>query len=401
MAPTISQRAQHVPASPIRKLAPIADAAKRRGIRVYHLNIGQPDIETPEPMRARLATIHDTVLAYSPSQGTPEVVDAMRGYYKSIGIELSDKELLVTTGGSEACLFAMLSVADPGDEVIVVEPFYTNYNAFAALGNLRLVPLTSRGEDGFHLPKRSAWEAVRTAKTKAVLLCNPSNPTGTVYTRDEVAMVLDFCKEHGLFLIADEVYREFVYDGDKAESALSFADASDLVIVVDSVSKRYSACGVRLGALISRNKDVMAAAMRMAQARLSPPGLAQAICTAIGEVGPDYTSQVIAEYRKRRDVLYAGLSAIPGVFLQKPEGAFYLMPRLPVEDSEHFCEWMLAEFSYEGATVMMAPAPGFYATPGLGRNEVRIAYVLNCDDLRRSVEILAKGLEAYARRSAS
>ncbi|TPV94098.1 MAG: pyridoxal phosphate-dependent aminotransferase [Myxococcales bacterium FL481] len=398
MAPTISRRAQLMPASPIRKLAPYAEAAKRQGVRVYHLNIGQPDIETPEPMRRRLAAIDDRVLAYTPSGGTPEALATFRRYYRSLGIELDESELLVTTGGSEACLFAMLAVADPDDEVLVVEPFYTNYNAFATLGNLRLRPLTSRGEDGFHLPPPEAWQAARSPKCKAVLLCNPSNPTGTVYTRQELEWVAQFCREHELFLLVDEVYREFVYDGGTSLSALSLAGAEELVVVIDSASKRYSACGIRLGCVVSRNQAVMDAALRMAQARLSAPGLAQAIAAGIDEIPSAYNDTVLAEYAKRRDVLYEGLSAIPGVFLRKPEGAFYLMPRLPVDDAEHFCEWMLSDFSHDGATVMMAPAPGFYATPGLGRDEVRIAYVLNTTELTHAVAVLAAGLQAYGER---
>jgi aspartate aminotransferase len=385
-----------MPASPIRKLMPLADEARERGIHIYHLNIGQPDLETPEPMRARLKAMRDTVFAYTPSGGTPEYVATVQAYYAGLGIGLEADEIIATTGGSEALLFAFLACAGDGDEAVVVEPFYTNYSAFAMMAGVTLVPLTSRAEDGFHLPSRAAWEKVVTPRTRMVLLCNPGNPTGTVYTAEELAMVAEFCRAHGLFLIADEVYREFVYDGLQAHSALTLAGSEDLVIVVDSQSKRYSACGIRLGCLVSRNRDVTQAAMKMAQGRLSAPGLAQIVALGARELGPEYTQGVVTEYQKRRDVLFEGLSRIPGVFLRKPEGAFYFIARLPVDDAEEFARWLLADFAHQGATVMVAPAQGFYATPGLGRQEVRIAYVLKEADLRAAVDILAAALPAYA-----
>jgi len=384
-----------MPASPIRRLVPVADAAKARGVHVYHLNIGQPDIETPPELRSRLAQIRDKVLAYSPSAGTPEYLAALQHYYRGVGIEVGAEEIVATTGGSEAVFFAFLACANPGDEVLVVEPFYTNYASFAMMAGLRLVPLTARAEDGFHLPPREVWTRALSSRTRAVLLCNPSNPTGTVYTREELEQVAAFCREHDLFLIADEVYREFVYDGRHAISALTLPGLEDRVVLVDSLSKRYSACGIRLGALITRNRDVYGACLRMAQGRLSPPGLAQAIAVGLTEIGPEYACAVVSEYQKRRDVLFEGLSRIPGVFLRKPEGAFYFVVRLPIDDADEFARWLLAEFQHEGATVMVAPAPGFYATPGLGRNEVRIAYVLNEQDLRASVGALAHALEHY------
>ena len=395
--PSLSERARTMPASPIRKLMPLADEAKKRGTHVYHLNIGQPDLETPEPMRRRIREFSDKVYAYTPSGGTPEYLVTLQEYYRGIGVELSLGEIIATTGGSEAILFAMMACGNAGDDAIVVEPFYTNYSAFATMAGVRLVPLTSRGEDGFHLPARERWEKALTPRTRMVVLCNPNNPTGTVYTPDELTMVAGFCKDRGLFLISDEVYREFVYDGRTSKSALTLPGTAENVIVVDSLSKRYSACGVRLGCLITRNADVHQAAMKMAQGRLSAPGLAQVVAVGARDVGPEYTRGVVVEYQKRRDILFEGLSGIPGVFLRKPEGAFYFVARLPVRDSEDFASWLLTDFQKDGATVMVAPAPGFYATPGLGADEVRIAYVLKAADLRASIAILAAALPAYAR----
>jgi aspartate aminotransferase len=384
-----------MPASPIRKLAPLAEEAKQRGTHVYHLNIGQPDLETPAAMRQRVQGNQERVFAYSPSAGTPEFLDTLQAYYRRLGIELGLDELIATTGGSEAILFTLLACANDGDEALVVEPFYTNYNAFAAMGGLRLTALTSNGEDGFRLPPPAAWERKLSPRTRLVILCNPNNPTGTVYSREELLQVAELCRRHGLFLLADEVYREFVYDGRQATSALQLAGFEDLVVVVDSLSKRYSACGLRLGCLATRNRDVYSAALRMAQGRLSPPGLAQLAALGSRELGPEYAAGVVAEYQRRRDVLYEGLAQIPGVFLRKPEGAFYFIARLPVDDSEDFARWLLSDFSDGGATVMVAPAPGFYATPGLGQNEVRIAYVLKEEDLRIAVALLARALPAY------
>jgi aspartate aminotransferase len=395
MTPKVSGRARQMPASPIRKLMPLADDAKRRGVHIHHLNIGQPDIETPAPMRERLLASRERVYAYSPSGGTPEYLATLHDYYGRLGIRLAQGEILATTGGSEAVLFSLLACAGDGDEALVVEPFYTNYTAFATMAGVRLVPLRSRGEDGFHLPPRAAWDAAVTPRTRAVILCNPNNPTGTVYTAEELEMVAGFCRDRGLFLIADEVYREFVYDGRQARSALLLPGMEDLVIVVDSLSKRYSACGIRLGCLVTRNEEVMQACLRMAQGRLSPPGLAQMVAVGARELGPEYTASVVAEYQKRRDILFAGLTALPGVFLRKPEGAFYFIARLPVRDSEDFTRWLLTDYAKDGATVMLAPAQGFYATPGLGHDEVRIAYVLEQRHLEAAVGILADGLTAY------
>jgi len=394
MALQISERGRKMPASPIRKLMPLADEAKRRGVKVYHLNIGQPDLETPPAMRAKLAQA-PSVFAYTPSAGTAECLDTLREYYRRLGIGLERDQIIATTGGSEAILFAFMACANEGDEALVVEPFYTNYTAFATMAGLRLVPLRSRGEDGFHLPPVEEWRKALTPRTRLVLLCNPGNPTGTVYRRDEVEATLAFCRENGLFLVADEVYRELVYDGRSATSALSLPGGDETTIVVDSLSKRYSACGIRLGCLVTRNQGVYTAALRMAQGRLSPPGLAQLVALGANDLGPDYAKGMVREYQARRDVLFEGLSRIPGVFLRKPEGAFYFVARLPIDDGEDFASWLLTDYAHEGATVMVAPAEGFYATPGLGKDEVRIAYVLDRRDLEASVRILAHAIPTY------
>lgn len=397
-AAVLSERAQRMPASPIRKLAPLAEAAKARGTRIYHLNIGQPDIETPACMLERLKSLDARVLEYSPSTGTPEFLLSLQRYYeRRLGLQLHTGQILATTGGSEAILFAFLACANEGDDVLVVEPFYANYRAFATMAGLNIVPVTSRGREGFHVPPRHVWERAITPRTRIVMLCNPNNPTGTVYKREELQMVADLCRERGLFLVSDEVYREFVYDGRKAISALELEDADDFVIVVDSLSKRYSACGIRLGALVTRNAEVYDACLRMAQGRLSPPGLAQFIAIGAENLGDEYTEQVLTEYQHRRDVLHEGLTSIPGVFLPKPEGAFYCIAKLPIDNADDFTVWLLSEFQHEGATVMLAPANGFYASD-LGRDEVRIAYVLNERDLRAAVEILRIALERYALR---
>ncbi|HEX7191542.1 MAG TPA: pyridoxal phosphate-dependent aminotransferase [Thermoanaerobaculia bacterium] len=393
--PSLSTRGQRMPASPIRKLAPLAELAKARGTHVYHLNIGQPDIETPACMRDRLQQLDAKVLEYSPSTGTPEFIRSLRRYYEHrLGISLEATQILATTGGSEAILFSFIACANEGDDIITVEPFYANYRSFATMAGVNLVPVTSRGRDGFHLPPRDVWERAVTPRTRAVILCNPNNPTGTVYTRDELEMVAAFCRDHGLFLISDEVYREFVYDGRRAISALELEAAGDFVIVVDSLSKRYSACGIRLGSLVTRNAEVYDACLRMAQGRLSPPSLAQFIAVGADCLDEEYARSVVAEYQRRRDVLYSGLTSIPGVVLERPEGAFYCVVRLPVASAEDFATWLLTDFSYEGATIMVAPADGFYLSK-LGAAEVRIAYVLRVEELRRAVDLLQRALQSY------
>ncbi|MEO8035969.1 MAG: pyridoxal phosphate-dependent aminotransferase [Acidobacteriota bacterium] len=391
----LSRRAVAMPSSPIRKLAPLAETAKSRGTKVYHLNIGQPDIETPACMRDRLRQLEDKVLEYSPSTGTPEFIRSLQHYYRrQLGLELNSGQILATTGGSEAILFAFMACANEGDDLIVVEPFYANYRGFATMAGLNVVPVTARGRDGFHMPPREVWEKALTPRSRIVIICNPNNPTGTVYSREELEMVAGFCRDHALFLVSDEVYREFVYDGRRAISALELQAAEEFVIVVDSLSKRYSACGIRLGSLVTRNRDVYEACLRMAQGRLSPPGLAQFIAVGAESLGDEYTRDMVAEYQHRRDVLCEGLSRIPGVFLAVPEGAFYCVARLPIEDAEDFAVWLLTEFQHEGATVMVAPASGFYASP-LGKSEIRIAYVLKEEALRKSVELLRIALEQY------
>jgi aspartate aminotransferase len=394
MPPQVSERGRIMPASPIRKLMPLADEAKRRGVRVYPLNIGQPDIETPPVMRAKLAQA-PAIFAYTPSAGTAECLATLREYYRRLGIALEADQIVATTGGSEAILFALMACAGHGDEALVVEPFYTNYVAFATMAGVRLVPLRARGEDGFHLPPIAQWKKALTPRTRLVLLCNPNNPTGTVYRRAELDEVAAFCRANGLFLVADEVYREFVYDGHASASVLSLPGCEETAILVDSLSKRYSACGIRLGCLATRNADVYGAALRMAQGRLSPPGLAQLVALGANELGPDHARGIVLEYQARRDVLFEGLSRIPGVFLRKPEGAFYFVARLPIDDGEDFASWLLTDYAFDGATVLVAPAQGFYATPGLGRDEVRIAYVLKREDLEASVRVLAHAVPAY------
>jgi aspartate aminotransferase len=384
-----------MPASPIRRLAPFAVAARKAGKTVHPLNIGQPDIPTPQVILDRLRSYAEPYVAYGPSQGLPEFLAALRSYYARLGVELKTEEIFVTTAGSEAILFTLGALCDPGDEVLVFEPFYTNYNGFAAMLGVRPVPVTTRADDGYHLPERAAIEARIGPRTRAILICSPNNPTGTVYTDAEIDMLAAVCRERGLVLVADEVYREFVYDGRKHRSALTLPGMERQVVVVDSVSKRYSLCGARIGNIVSRDPEFMAAIMRFGQARLCPPSVEQYACTALTEVPAAYIAGVNAEYQKRRDMVHAALGAMPGVLVRKPEGAFYICARLPVDDAGAFAEWLLQDFALEGETVMVAPADGFYATPGLGRDEVRIAYVLEVPVLERAMKCLAAALAAY------
>jgi aspartate aminotransferase len=391
----ISHRGRTIQASPIRKLKPYADDAIAKGIHVYFLNIGDPDIPTPKPVNDAFHAYNDAVLSYGPAQGFLDLRQAVAGYFAHYNIPLTADNVIITTGGSEAIHFSFSAVADPGDEIIIPEPFYTNYNGYASFASVKIVPLTLRVEDGYRLPPQSEFEAKITLRTRAILLCSPNNPTGTVYTPEELAMVAGIVKKHDLFLIGDEVYKEFVYDGATHKSVLEYENIQGRVIVVDSISKRFSCCGARIGAVITRNSDIFQAVLRFAQARLCPPSVEQRAALAAYRMGMDYFNPVREEYQRRRDVLYDGLLSIPGVVAYKPQGAFYITVKLPIKDSEHFVVWMLTEFNLDGETVMVAPAQGFYSTPGKGLNEVRIAYVLNEKNMRRAIEVLRAGLKKY------
>lgn len=393
----ISERIQQIPLSPIRKLTPLADEAKSRGIRVYHLNIGQPDIHTPEEGLDAVREIDRKVLEYSPSQGFLSLREKISEYYADFGMDYSPEDIIVTTGASEAVLFSFITCMDPGDELITTEPTYANYLSFAAAAGVRVVPITTRIEDGFALPPAERFEELITEKTRGILICNPNNPSGSLYSREEMEMLGDIVRRHGIFLFSDEVYREFVYDGMEFFSAGHLKGVDENVVIFDSMSKRFSECGIRIGAVISKNRPVAEGFLKLAQARLSPPLLGQIVAEASFSAGHAYLDPVAEEYQHRRDVLIEGLQKIPGVRVVKPQGAFYVIASLPVENAEDFCSWCLTDFSDNGETVMMAPASGFYITPGLGPSEVRIAYVLKSDDLRRATELLAKALRQYSR----
>ena len=393
----ISRRSRTMPSSPIRKLAPYADAAIRNGIRVYQLNIGQPDIKTPEVGLDALRKVDRSILEYSPSQGYLGLRAKMVSYYANYGIDLSPDEIIITAGGSEAIMFAYMACMDPGDEIIVTDPSYANYMAFAISCGAVVKPVKTSIDDGFRLPPVEKFEEQITPKTKAILICNPNNPTGYLYTRDEMRRIRDLVKKYDLYLLSDEVYREFIYTGKPYISAFHLSGIDDNVILIDSVSKRYSECGIRIGALITRNKAVRESVMKFCQARLSPPLIGQIVAEASLGTPKEYMAQVHDEYKARRDFLLEGLNKIPGVFSPTPMGAFYTMARLPVDDAEKFCKWCLTDFSYEGQTIMMAPGAGFYTDPADGRNEVRLAYVLNKEDLAKALLVLRKALEAYNR----
>ena len=388
-----------MPASPIRRLVPYADRAKARGIKVYHLNIGQPDIETPAEMLNGYRDIDFKVLSYGPSQGLKDYIEALAQYYDGVGIKVRAQDIMVTTGGSEAISFALDAVADAGDEVIVPEPFYSNYSGFAETACVKLVPVTCLAETGFALPPKADFERAITSRTRAIIYSNPGNPTGAVYTRSELEMLAELCVEYGLYLIGDEAYREFIYDDDTEHtSVLNLAGIEDRAILVDSVSKRYSACGARIGCVISRNDELMAAILKFGQARLCPPTVDQLAAMAAVKVPDSYFAEVRREYQSRRDLVCDAIAKIPGAVCRKPGGAFYVVAKLPIRDGEEFAIFMLEEFQLNNETVMVAPADGFYATPGKGKDEVRIAYVLNCNDLERAMKILAAGVEAYNRK---
>ncbi len=397
--PTISIRGAEMPASPIRKLAPLSDAAKKKGIKVYHLNIGQPDLPTPPQAIEAIRNIDRTILEYSPSAGNRSLREKLTGYYAKFNINLEADDIIVTSGGSEAVLFSFLACLNPGDEIIVPEPAYANYMAFAISAGAKIRTVTTTIEEGFALPKVEKFEELINERTKGILICNPNNPTGYLYNRHEMNQIRDLVKKYDLFLFSDEVYREFIYTGSPYISACHLEGIEDNVVLIDSVSKRYSECGIRIGALITKNKEVRSAVMKFCQARLSPPLIGQIAAEASIDTPEEYLRETYDEYVERRKCLIDGLNQIPGVYSPIPMGAFYTVAKLPIDDSDKFCAWCLSEFNYEGETVFMAPASGFYTTPGIGRNEVRIAYVLKKEDLTRALFILGKALEAYPGRT--
>lgn len=393
----ISQRGREMPPSPIRKLVPFAEAAKKKGVKVFHLNIGQPDIETPKAMLDAVRRADFKVLEYSHSAGNESYRRKLVDYYKKVGIAINHNQIIVTTGGSEAILFAFMACMDPGDEIIIPEPFYANYNGFAVAAGVVVKPITSTIENGFALPPIAQFEQAITPRTKAIMICNPNNPTGYLYSREELDVLKQLVLKHQLFLFADEAYREFCYSGEHF-SAMQLEGVDDHIVLMDTISKRYSACGARIGAFVTRNQSLLDAAMKFAQARLSPPGFAQIAAEAAIDLPDNYFDGPKAEYLNRRDALVSRLNAMPGVFCPNPGGAFYAIARLPIDDSDAFCQWLLESFSYNNQTVMLAPATGFYGTAGLGKNEVRLAYVLEVPAIHAAMDCLEKALEAYNKR---
>jgi aspartate aminotransferase len=393
--PSISDKGRAMPASPIRKLVPYSEEAKRKGRKVYHLNIGQPDIPTPDVALEAIRNIDLKVIEYSHSAGNESYRRKLAEYYRENGINIDHTELLITTGGSEAILFSLLSCINPGEEVITPEPYYANYNGFAITAGVKIVPVTSYIKNDFALPPVSEIEKKITPRTRGIIICNPNNPTGYLYSKEELLHIREIVKEHDLYLFSDEAYREFCYDGAEHISAMKLEGIENNVIMLDSVSKRYSECGIRIGALITKNKDVITTALKFAQARLSPPGLGQIAAEASIETPPDYFKEVNEEYTARRNFMVDALNKIPGVYCPKPKGAFYTVVRLPVDDADNFARWLLEEFEYKNQTVMVAPASGFYSDPSLGKNEVRIAYVLKIEDLRNAMETLTEALKVY------
>ncbi|MBN2667207.1 MAG: pyridoxal phosphate-dependent aminotransferase [Bacteroidales bacterium] len=393
--PSISARGRVMPASPIRKLIPFAEEAARNGVKVYRLNIGQPDIPTPQVAIEALRNLDLKVIEYSHSAGNESYRRKLAGFYRSLGIEVEYTDILITTGGSEAVSFALLTCLDPGDEIITSEPFYANYNGFAVSTGVRIVPVTSTISDDFALPPVEEIELKITPRTKGILVCNPNNPTGYLYSKEELFKLRDIVKKHDLYLFSDEAYREFCYDGEEHYSAMKLSGIEENVVLIDSVSKRYSVCGIRIGALVTRNREIIEAALRAAQARLSPPGLGQIAGEASIDTPAGYFSEVNQEYTRRRNFMVDALNSMPGVYCPTPKGAFYSMVKLPVDDADKFARWILEKFEYKKQTVLLAPGSGFYSTPGLGKNEVRIAYVLNTDDLKNAMETLAEALKAY------
>ena len=392
--PTISQRGESMPASPIRKLVPYSEEAKRRGTKVYHLNIGQPDIETPKLVMDAVRHADIKVIEYSHSAGNESYRRKLVEYYKGVGVQVNHNQIIVTTGGSEAILFGFMACLDQGDEVIVPEPFYANYNGFAVAAGVMVVPVTSYIETGYALPPIADFEKLITSRTKAIVICNPNNPTGYLYSREELKSLKEMVVKHNLYLFSDEAYREFSYTGELL-SVLQMEGADENLVVMDTISKRYSACGARLGALVTKNKELLDAVMKFAQARLSPPTFAQIAGEAAIDLPPDYFTDTKAEYQRRRDLIVGRLNAMEGVFCPNPGGAFYAMAKLPIDDSDTFCQWLLESFEHNGATVMLAPATGFYGTPGLGTQEVRLAYVLNLDAINAAMDCLEAALKVY------
>ncbi|MCF8235545.1 MAG: pyridoxal phosphate-dependent aminotransferase [Bacteroidales bacterium] len=397
--PEISKKGKRMPASPIRKLVPYADSAKQKGRTVYHLNIGQPDINTPEVALEAVKNYPHQVVEYSHSQGIPSLREKLVGYYKQHDIEVTSDEIIVGAGASEAILFAMNSCFDPGDEIVIPEPFYANYNSFAINAGIEVKPIFSSIDTGFALPPIAEFEKAITDKTKGILICNPNNPTGYLYSKEELETLRDIVKKYDLYLIADEVYREFCYDGNKHYSAMYLEGIEQNVVLIDSVSKRYSACGIRIGYMISKNKELMQTALKFAQARLSPPSFGQVAAEAAMDVGDDYFEANLKEYDARRKVVYESINAMEGAECPMPKGAFYVVAKLPIDDSDKFCQWLLEDFEYENQTVMLAPASGFYSTPGRGKDEVRISYVLKVENMKKSMKCLAEALKVYPGRS--
>jgi len=391
----ISKRAKEAQFSPIRKFVPFLEKTKKKGIEVFELHIGQPDLETPKEILREIKNFRGKILSYTNSIGIPEIRTAWQKYFKDFGINFDTSEIIVTTGGSEAILFAFATICNPGEEIIVFEPFYTNYNGYASVAGIKLVPLRTLAKTGFHLPEKREIEKKINKRTRGILICNPNNPTGTVYKKEELKMLAQIAREKNLFILSDEVYREFVYDGEKHYSMMNFPGIRDGVILLDSISKRFSACGARIGCLASKNKKVIEGATKFAQARLSVPMVEQLAVIPLLKNSKKYTQKIAREYKKRKDAVFEALQKIPAVFCLKPKGAFYITVKLPIRDSDHFAKWLLTDFSFQGKTVMVAPASGFYVSKGLGKDEVRIAFVLSSEKLKEAIEILKKGLEKY------
>lgn len=393
--PKISKRALSARFSPIRKFVPFLQKIKQKGTSVFELHIGQPDLDTPSEVLQTIKGLKEKSLRYTPSVGIPETRNAWQKYYRDSGMMFDISEIIVTTGGSEAILFAFAAICDPRDEIIVFEPFFTGYNGFASIGQVNLVPLRTSIKNGFHLPSKERIKRRITKKTRGILICNPNNPTGTIYTKQELEMIVEIARKYNLFILSDEVYREFVYDNEKHYSIMNFPRVRSRAILLDSVSKRFSACGARIGCLVSKNKDIIKAVTKFTQARLSSPMIEQLAMTPVLKKSKRYTKKIVREYKKRRDVAFKSLQEIPDAEFSKPKGAFYIIVKLPIKDSEHFTKWLLTDFSYRNQTVMVAPAAGFYATHGLGKNEIRIAFILSSPKIKKAIRILKIGLERY------